>query len=97
MWEEVSEIGPPRAYVSTHPEYQDIAPSKTRHSEVVYIAKAFAQQAELDQAVDRVKQMLGSDVVRLRYALGQDWSGESAIFFGSSGESVGNWRAQRRG
>ena len=45
------------------------------------LAKAFAQQAELDQAIDRVKQSLGPDVVRLRYTLGQDWSGESAIFF----------------
>jgi len=24
---------------------------------------------------------LGPDIVRLRYTLGQDWSGESAIFF----------------
>ena len=44
-------------------------------------AKAFAQQAQLDQAIDQLKQMLGPDVVRLRYALGQDWTGESAIFF----------------
>jgi hypothetical protein len=47
----------------------------------VYIAKAFAQQPQLDEAIDQVKQSLGSDVVRLRYTLGQDWTGESAIFF----------------
>ena len=63
------------------PGSKETAPSKTRDNEVVYIAKAFAQQAELDQAIDRVKQSLGPDVVRLRYTLGQDWSGESAIFF----------------
>lgn len=63
------------------PESTEIAPSKTRDNEVVYIARAFAQQPQLDEAIDQVRQMLGPDVVRLRYALGQDWSGESAIFF----------------
>lgn len=45
------------------------------------IARAFAQQAQLDDAVSELKPMLGSDVVTLRYTLGQDWSGEPAIFF----------------
>lgn len=52
-----------------------------RDNEVVYIAKAFAQQGQLDEAINAVKQTLGPDVLRLRYTLGQDWSGESAIFF----------------
>jgi len=47
----------------------------------VYIAKAFAQQAQLDEAINAVKQAFGPDVLRLRYTLGRDWSGESAIFF----------------
>lgn len=47
----------------------------------MYIAKAFAQQPQLDEAIDQLKQMLGPDVVRLRYTLGQDWTGELAIFF----------------
>ena len=63
------------------PGPNETASSNTRDNEVVYIARAFAQQAELDQAIDQVKQMLGPDVVRLRYTLGQDWTGESAIFF----------------
>ena len=63
------------------PGSKGIAPSKTRDNEVVYIAKALAQQPQLDEAIDQVKQLLGPDVVRLRYTLGQDWSGESAIFF----------------
>lgn len=47
----------------------------------MYVAKAFAEQAQLDDAVDGIKPDLGSDVLSLRYALGQDWSGEPAIFF----------------
>jgi hypothetical protein len=47
----------------------------------VNIARAFAQQAQLDEAVGNLKPALGSDVVTLRYTLGQDWSGEPAIFF----------------
>lgn len=45
------------------------------------IARAFVQQAQLDEAVGNIKPALGSDVVTLRYTLGQDWSGEPAIFF----------------
>ena len=45
------------------------------------IARAFVQQAQLDEAVGNLKPTLGSDVVTLRYTLGQDWSGEPAIFF----------------
>ena len=45
------------------------------------IARAFVQQAQLDEAVGNLKPELGSDVVTLRYTLGQDWSGEPAIFF----------------
>ena len=45
------------------------------------IARAFAQQAQLDEAVNDLKPALDSDVVTLRYTLGQDWSGEPAIFF----------------
>jgi len=47
----------------------------------VNIARAFAQQSQLDEAINALKPTLGPDVVRLRYTLGQDWSGESAIFF----------------
>jgi hypothetical protein len=47
----------------------------------MYVARAFAQQAQLDEAINDLKPTLGPDVVRLKYTLGQDWSGESAIFF----------------
>jgi hypothetical protein len=52
-----------------------------RDNEVVYIARGFAQQAELDKAINDLKPTLGPDVMSLRYALGEDWSGEPAIFF----------------
>jgi hypothetical protein len=45
------------------------------------IARAFVHQAQLHKAVDDLKPTLGPDVVRLTYDLGQDWSGEPAIFF----------------
>jgi hypothetical protein len=48
---------------------------------VVYIARAFAQQAQLDEVLNALKPTLGPDVVSLRYSLGQDWSGDPAIFF----------------
>jgi hypothetical protein len=54
---------------------------RTRDNQIVNIARAFAQQAQLDEAVGNLKPALGSDVVTLRYTLGQDWSGEPAIFF----------------
>jgi len=47
----------------------------------VYIARAFAQQAQLEEAIADLKPTLGPDVVTLRYTLGYDWSGEPAIFF----------------
>ena len=40
-----------------------------------------AQQAQLDQAIADMKPALGPDVVCLTYTLGQDWTGDNAIFF----------------
>jgi hypothetical protein len=40
-----------------------------------------AQQAQLDEAIDDLRPTLGPDVVRLRYDLGKDWTGDPAIFF----------------
>lgn len=42
---------------------------------------AFTRQAEIDAAVNRVQQVVGPDVVRIRYEIGEDWSGQWAIFF----------------
>jgi len=65
---------------SIEPEYKKYG-SKRRDNEVVHMARAFAQQAQLDQAIAELNPALGPDVVRLRYTLGQDWTGDPAIFF----------------
>jgi hypothetical protein len=48
---------------------------------VVYIAKAFAHQADLFAAVDQVARALGPHVLSITPTLGTDWNAESAIFF----------------
>ena len=45
------------------------------------IAKAFIHRAELDRAINDLRPELGPDVVDLTYTLGDDWSGDPAIFF----------------
>ena len=35
----------------------------------------------MDAAIRRVQQSIGSDVVRIRYEIAEDWSGQWAIFF----------------
>jgi hypothetical protein len=47
----------------------------------VHVPRAFVHQAQLDQAIHDLEPALGTDVIRLKYTLGEDWSGESAIFF----------------
>ena len=47
----------------------------------MYITRAFAQRDQNDRAVNDLIPTLGPDGVRLRYTLGEDWSGDSAIFF----------------
>ena len=58
-----------------------MAAPRKRDNEFVYIARAFARQAELEQAIHEIEPTLGPDVVRLRYSLENDWSGDPAIFF----------------
>lgn len=38
-------------------------------------------RTELDEAINAIRPTLGPDVVSLRYSLGDDWSGDPAIFF----------------
>jgi hypothetical protein len=42
---------------------------------------AIAQQAKIDTAVRAVERALRPDVARIRYQIGEDWSGQWAIFF----------------
>lgn len=47
----------------------------------MYLPSAITRQAEIDAAIQRVQQRVGPDVVRIRYEIGEDWSGQWAIFF----------------
>jgi hypothetical protein len=42
---------------------------------------AIGKQNEINAAVSEVVRLLGPDVVHIRYDIGQDWSGDWAIFF----------------
>ncbi len=41
----------------------------------------FVREPEVDEAILRVQQALGPDVVRIRYSYDNDWSGEPSLFF----------------
>ena len=47
----------------------------------MYLPSAVTKQAEIDAAIKYVQQIIGPDVVRIRYEIGEDWSGQWAIFF----------------
>ena len=47
----------------------------------MYVPTAFAQQAQFQSAVNRAAQQLRPHVVDLTFTLGNDWSGEPAVFF----------------
>jgi hypothetical protein len=47
----------------------------------VYVPPAFSQDERIEAAIHRVEQDTKPDVVRIRYGINQDWSGEWAIFF----------------
>ena len=45
------------------------------------MARGIAQQGQLATAIAGLERLLGPDVVRLRYTIGENWSEEPAIFF----------------
>ena len=47
----------------------------------MYLPSAVTKHAEIDAAIQLVQQSIGADVVRIRYEIGEDWSGQWAIFF----------------
>jgi hypothetical protein len=47
----------------------------------MYLPAAVTKQGEIDAAIDRVRQIVGPDVVRIRYEIGEDWSDQWSIFF----------------
>jgi hypothetical protein len=42
---------------------------------------AVTKQSEIQAAINQVERSLAPDVVRIRYEIGEDWSGQWAIFF----------------
>jgi len=54
---------------------------KTRDNEQVILPKAFTQERQFAAAVAEVERMLRPEVLRIRYTLGDDWTGDPAVFF----------------
>jgi len=56
--------------------------SNSRHNEeVATVSTGFVHQERIAQGVANAISELAPDVVRIRYSLGEDWSGEDAVFF----------------
>jgi len=47
----------------------------------MYLPSAVTKQQEIDAAISQVVAELSPDVIRIRYDIGEDWSGQWAIFF----------------
>jgi hypothetical protein len=47
----------------------------------MYLPAAVTKQSEIQAAINDVEKSLAPDVVRIRYDIGEDWSGQWAIFF----------------
>lgn len=47
----------------------------------MYLPSAVTKQAEIQEAIDQLERNLAPDAVRIRYEIGEDWSGQWAIFF----------------
>jgi hypothetical protein len=45
------------------------------------VAAGVVKEAEIARQVEAIARRLAPDVVRIRYNLGEDWTGESSIFF----------------
>jgi hypothetical protein len=47
----------------------------------MYVPSAVTKQSEIQAAINHVEKSLAPDVVRIRYEIGEDWSGQWVIFF----------------
>jgi hypothetical protein len=47
----------------------------------MHLPSAVTKQPEIQGAIDEIVGNLAPDVVRVRYDIGEDWSGQWAIFF----------------
>ena len=61
------------------PTHPPLAPKSD--NKVVYVPTAFAQEARFQATVTRAAQRLAPHVVSIIPTLGNDWSGEPAVFF----------------
>src|SRR3954464_12102842 len=47
----------------------------------MYLPSAVTKHSEIQAAITTVERSLAPDVVRIRYEIGEDWTGQWAIFF----------------
>ena len=47
----------------------------------MYLPSAVTKHSEIQAAIDAVERSLAPDVAHIRYEIGEDWSGQWAIFF----------------
>jgi hypothetical protein len=52
-----------------------------QREEPMQFPSATIKQSEINAAVSEVLRLLAPDVVHIRYDIGEDWSGDWAIFF----------------
>ena len=57
------------------------APAKTVDNKVMHVARAFLHQAEFEAAVAKAARRLSPHVVSVVPTVGDDWSGDAAVFF----------------
>ena len=49
--------------------------------DVAVVPGSYVNQQRIDLGLQKASAALSPDVVRIRYTLGEDWSGEDAVFF----------------
>jgi hypothetical protein len=47
----------------------------------VYVPTGFINQTEVEKAVDQFIRTLGPEVVRVRWNIGEDWTGDTVLYF----------------
>lgn len=45
------------------------------------VPSGFVHQSQIEKAVHRAQKALADNVVRIRYSIGNDWTGDPSIFF----------------
>jgi hypothetical protein len=58
-----------------------VFPHPTLYNRFVYIRTGFINTTEVEKAVDEFLKTLGPEVVRVRYNIGEDWMGDTVLYF----------------